>query len=85
MSKRRLACSIWPQKAVIQTCYSRNIYLVATLLRIDINMRQRFLIWTKMTPLKRFHAEISKLSKFLPKKVSVSCNLSSKFQNLTCK
>ena len=47
------------------------------------NVRQRLLIWTKMTPLDRFHAEISKFLKFWPEKVYVSCNLSSKFQNLT--
>ena len=32
MSKIQLACSIWPQKAVLQTCYNRNICLGPTLL-----------------------------------------------------
>ena len=58
-----------------------SIYLAG----LNTNVRQRLLTWTKMTTLARFHAEIFKMLRFWPEKVSISCNLSSKFQNLTVK
>ena len=44
--------------------------------QLNNNVRQWLLIWTKMTPIVWFHAQISKMLKFWPEKVSISCFLS---------
>ena len=49
------------------------------------NYYQNELIWTKISRLVIFHAEISELLKFWLEKVSISFELSSNFQNLTSK